>query len=256
MSKGLNFGVVKTYTVPFLSLVSVLALVPLVIMPQLSQIAADSRVINQNRTRLDSLEKKATDLESQSRNQDDLNSKLATAEKILPISKAIAPLVLGVQQIAINNSLGVNKIKLQPGKVATNSALPKKEALPTESTNNDNLDFKSSDSLVVFEMSLSGSFNSLQSFLKVLETGRRLLIFKNFQSQILAENTYNVQIFLAAPYSPLPLIAEDQIATPLPEISEKDEELLTRLGSDFFKDVTTTNINPGPTGTANPFTGP
>jgi hypothetical protein len=251
MKTSFNLEKFKTYLVPVVSLVAVVVLVPLVVMPQLDQIAADSKIINKNGERLKTLEKKAKDLEAQSQNQDELNSKLQIAEKALPVNKAIAPLILGVQQIAINNSLAVNKVKLQPGKVATGSA-EKLTPAATTATSED-LNFKSTDSEIIFEMGLHGSFESLQGFLQVLEKGRRLLIFKSFQSQTVGDGNYNVQIFLVAPFSPLPQLTKDQIASELPQISDKDEELLEKLSSAGFGDVTTTTITPGPTGVANPF---
>jgi hypothetical protein len=246
----------KTYTVPFASLIAVLALIPLVIIPQLNMIAQDSQVINKNRDRLNTIEKKAQVLEQQAQQREVLNSQLETAEKVLPLSQSIAPLVLGVQQIAINNNLTVSKIKLQPGKVATDSA--KTQTTPVDGTavqtqTQNDISLQQTSTAIIFEMNVDGNLGSLQSFLQVLEKGRRLLIFKNFKAEVFGANNYHIQIFLAAPYSPLPKISQDQVASELPIISKADDELLEKIGSGLLRDITTSNIAPGPRGVSSPF---
>ncbi len=254
-----NFAsdLIKIYLIPISSFLFVVLLVPLVIVPQLNQIAADSKVINNNQNRLTVVETKAKSLENLSANSDELNKKLAAAEKILPVNKAIAPLVLGVQQIAINNGLQVNTIKLQPGKVATSSAAANGSVTTPNSsisTPVTSVALTSTDTEVVFKMEVAGTSDSVQSFLKVLEKGQRLLLLKSFTLQADKGNAYNISIIFSAPYSPLPKITADQLAKSLPVISESDNELLERLSSLLSNNVTSTVFESGPVGvTGDPF---
>ncbi len=256
MKNAFGSALLKNYSLPLLSFIVVIGLIPLVIIPQLNQIAADSKVVNKNAAKLSQVKAKADELEKLANNQDELNSKLKNAEKILPVSKAIAPLMLGIQQIAINNNLQVSTIKLQPGKVATTSAgvgLKTQITSTNNSANQQLQNFNTSSTDVVFQMQMTGTTTSLQNFLSVLEKGRRLLILKQFEVQQTKDGAYTVEVFFSAPFSPLPKISDDQIVNALPSISDSDNQLLEKLSSLLSNEVTTTDISPGEVGTQNPF---
>ena len=252
MKPNIKFNNLKSYLIPMLSFVAVVVMVPVFIMPQLNQIAADSKVINDDKSKLDAINSKVGELQSLKNNETSLQTDLATTEKVLPISKALAPMVLGIQQIAINNRLAINKIHLQPGEVATTSAQP--SSSQTNSTNSPATepDLQTSPDTIIMNLEMSGSLDSLGNFLKVLEVGRRLLLLKTFKADENAENSYLVRISFTVPYSPLPTLSPDQLTSPLPAISQQDRQLLTKLANQL-KDVTAAQIIPGPVGEVNPF---
>lgn len=252
-----SFEQLKSYFIPVLSIVAVLVMIPVFIMPQLNQIADASKVINKNQARLDTIEKKAKDLEKLSREKDTLDQKINIIEQALPVDKSIAPLVSGIQQLAINSGLSVKSFKIQPGKTATESA---KAATPTQTTPKTTSAKQKTEPAVtpasknlIFQMSLQGGTKAFGSFLTALEKAKRILVLEEFKSQSTDGVSFTFDIFLQAPYAPLPKLSEDQVGEPLPTLTVQNENLIEDLNSSEFQDVTESQINPGPTGVVDPF---
>ncbi len=248
----------KSYIVPVFSIIAVLVMIPVFIMPQLNQIADASKVINKNQARLDTIEKKAKDLEKLSQKKDTLDQKINIIEQALPVDKSIAPLVSGIQQLAINSGLSVKSFKIQPGKTATESA---KAASPTQSTPKTTSAKQKTETAVttaasknlIFQMSLQGGTKAFGSFLTALEKAKRILVLEEFKSQSTDGVSFTFDIFLQAPYAPLPKLSEDQVGESLPTLTVQNENLIEDLNSSEFQDVTESQINPGPTGVVDPF---
>src|SRR3989344_2813649 len=100
-----NFVQIKKYFVPVVSIIAVFVMIPVFIMPQLNRIAEASKIINKNQARLDTIEKKAGDLEKLSKQRDSLDKNIKIIEQALPVDKSVAPLVSGIQQLAITSGL-------------------------------------------------------------------------------------------------------------------------------------------------------
>lgn len=252
-----SFERFKDYLIPLLCIGVVIILIPLVIMPQLQQIAASSKVISSNKNRLSAIEQKAGDLEELNKSKAEIQSKLNIAESALPINKNIAQLVLGVQQIAINSGLKVTTLKIQPGKTATASASPKSNSVPAPATPVNNTapnQIIAAKENMLFEINLTGSLVSFEGFLKSLETAKRVLTLSEFKTVSATSGAdFNFDVFISAPFGQLPKLSSDQIAEALPKLSESNTKLLNSLQSESFKDVTSSPITPGPTGVPNPF---
>lgn len=242
----------QLYLIPVASLLVVVALIPWVIMPQLNRITSANKSIQKDQSRLSVVKTKADKLDKLAENETDLNNNLQFVESVLPIEKAIASLVVGVQQIAKDNGLQVIRLRLAPGKTATSSA--KTAASKLDTTNNQAANsgiFSSKDSLV-FELKLSGKINDFKNYLATLERAKRILFLNRFDAQQ-SPNGFDVTFFINAPYGQLPLISPDQIAQQLKELSSSNQKLLDDLKSGQFQDVTNVQIEEVPTGVENPF---
>ncbi len=237
------------YIIPVGSIAVVIAMVPLFLMPQLNRIADASKVINKNQNRLDTIEKKASDLDKLAQNRDSLNKKLKIVEQALPVDKAVAPLVSGIQQLAISSGLTVKSLKIQPGKVATGSAKPVAAQAAAASP----IALVPSGSSVVFQINLGGDTAGFRRFLTTLESAKRILVLQSFKSSSTDGVGYSFEVFLQAPYSTLPKISSDQVGEALPTLTVANENLISDLDSSQFHDVTQTQFPTGPTGVKDPF---
>lgn len=242
-----------TYAVPVISLIVVIILIPVVIMPQLNSIAASSKILNQNKGRLDQLESKASKLADLSTQKNDIQNNLKFVETVLPINKEVASLVLGIQELARNSGLAVSTFKIQPGKTATASATTANSTSPQTQTTAATP--KSTKDNLVFNLGLAGDMKSLRTFLAALETGKRILTLSQVKSTNTVGSTYNFDLFLNAPFGSLPQLTSDQVSSPLAELTTENKKLLDDLKTPIFSDITGVQVAPGPTGPTNPFVG-
>lgn len=243
---------IKNYLVPGLVFIVVLAMIPIFILPTLNRIAEASKTINQNQTRLNGVKQKASDLEELKGKESDLREKLTIAESALPIDKSVAPLVLGVKDLAVEKGLSVKSFKIQPGKTATESA---KKAIggPTGTSNTTGIPKLTSQAGFIFQMVLIGKTADFKSFVAALESAKRLLLVQEFKGISSDGANYEIEVFINAPFSPLPEISEDQEAAALPKLTAANEKLLEDLKSSIFTDRTAKTIEPGSTGVTDPF---
>ena len=251
-----NFVQIKKYFVPVVSIIAVFVMIPVFIMPQLNRIAEASKIINKNQARLDPIEKKAGDLEKLSKQRDSLDKNVKIIEQALPVDKSVAPLVSGIQQLAITSGLVVESFKIVPGKTATESA--KKTVSNTQSSAQNTATEvapqpTSSERNLIFQITLTGGTKQFKTFLTTLEKAKRTLVLDSFKSQSSVGILFKFDIFLAAPYAPLPKISQDQVGEPLPVLTAQNKKLIQDLDSSEFQDVTQSNISPGPTGVVDPF---
>ncbi len=255
--KTSSFEKIKNYLVPVLSMIAVVVMIPIFIMPQLNKIAEASKILNKNQKRLDLIEKKATDLEKLSEKKDSLEQKIEIIEQALPVDKSVAPLVSGIQQLAITSGLSVESFKIVPGKTATDSAKPvsnTQAAAPSTGAGAvQKVAPSSTEKNLIFQITLVGGTKPYKTFLSTLEKAKRILVLDEFQSTSDDGALFKFVVFLQAPYAPLPKISSDQVGEPLPSLSEANEKLIKALDSPEFQDVTQSQITPGPTGVVNPF---
>lgn len=250
-----NFEQVKKYLVPVFSIIAVFVMIPVFIMPQLTRISDASKIINKNQKRLDAIEKKALDLEKLSKQKDSLDKKIEIIEQALPVDKSVAPLVSGIQQLAITSGLVVGSFKIVPGKTATEAAKPvsNTQASVKNAATDQTQQKTSSSKNLIFQITLLGGTKQFKTFLTTLEKAKRILVLDEFKSQSSDGTLFKFDIFLSAPYAPLPKISKDQVSEPLPLLTTQNEKLLDALNSSEFQDVTQSQITPGPTGVVDPF---
>lgn len=254
MNNKLKLENLTSYLVPAASLLLGIILVPVLILPQWDKIAESSQIIDKNKDRLESLETKQGKLEDLANEKDQIEADLALIETVLPINKDVAALVLGIQTLARNNGLTVSTFKIQPGKTATDSAGAKETA--TTQTNQKNSDTPASTKEnLVFNMGMTGTLKNLQSFVTLLEKGKRILTMSQLRTTTDGGPNYNIDIFINAPFNPLPKLGSDPAAKPLAELTEKNLKLLKDLSGPIFNDITGQDVDTGPTGPQNPFRG-
>lgn len=258
MKQKLDLKKLTTYLIPVGSLLIGLAIIPLVIFPQLQEIVKSSAIINDNKSSLAKVENKAEKLEKYAEDKEKLENDLKFVETVLPINKDVAALVSGVQELARQSGLSINSFKIQPGKTATDSAGLKSEAAVSKTPNSPQSNVAapiSSKDNLVFNMSMSGELQALRTFLRSLETGKRILTLSQVKSVVNSSSIYNFDLFLNAPFSILPKFSPNQAKSPLAELTEKNRKLLEDLRSPIFSDITNRTVTPGPTGPTNPFKG-
>ncbi|HSX57665.1 MAG TPA: type 4a pilus biogenesis protein PilO [Candidatus Saccharimonadales bacterium] len=250
----------KSYLVAIVAIVIVVFLVPTVIIPQFNAIAASYRVVNEDSKIVSQLESKARKLSDLANNVDKLDANLEIAEEALPIEKDVARLVRGIQQLAQTGGLTVTTVKIIPGKTATASATPATSAQTSQpvtsagavspATNTSTANSPKGDLLV--ELGMTGDDNNFKTFLKALESSKRLLVLSTSKSSATGNNfTYSVVV--SAPFGQLPTISADQYTKPLPELSAADKKLLEDLKSSLFTNVTNNPLPTGPKGVTDPF---
>lgn len=250
------FGKFKNYLIPTASILAVVFLIPTVVLPQITKIRENLKVVNENGERLDQLVAKAGALEQLAQAEDQLDKNLAIAESALPIEKDVARLVRGVQNLAAANGLEVSKVKIQPGKTATVSAAPAEQTTTepaAQSTNPTTTAATTNKSELIFELDLRGNIANFQSFLKGVESTKRLLIMSSFKAATSTGAEFTFNVVVNAPFGPLPKIAQDQLAVAVEELSVANKKLLEDLAGSTFQDVTNTPLPTGPTGVADPF---
>src|SRR3989344_2207827 len=110
----------KSFVIPFLILVTVSLLVPFAFLPFLGNVRGTNESLKKQKERLGELSEKLEILNSLDEGK--INENLTLAEQTLPVGKSLAPLVIGIQNLALGSNLLVDGISLSPGKVSTVSA--------------------------------------------------------------------------------------------------------------------------------------
>ncbi len=232
---------IKTYLIPIGAILIVILLVPTIIIPQTKSMLADYKVVSQDQKVLDRLQSKADKLVELAKNPSELETNLTVAESALPIEKDVARLVRGIQALAQSGGLVVTSVKIVPGKTATSSASTKDKT--TTATNKSEL---------LVELGLTGNSQNLQTFLKSIESSKRLLVMSTTKGTGTNGN-FNYTVIIAAPFGPLPTIGDDQLTKDLPELSAADKKLLEDLKGSMFNTETNQTVPTGPTGVTDPF---
>lgn len=245
-------GKYSNYLISIGAILVVFLLVPFVVLPQIGKIRDNLEVIKQNKERLAKLEVKAAALEELAQAKDELDRNLAIAEAALPIEKDVAKLVRGVQNLASASGLESTKVEVKPGRTATASASPATpangETAKTTATSQ-----VTSQNELLFELSLKGNLESYKSFIKSVESSKRLLILSSFKGSSESGSDYTFVVLVSAPFGPLPQISQDQLAEVIADLSANNKKLLEDLESATFNNVTNEPIPTGPTGVNDPF---
>lgn len=223
-----NTSFVKLYVLPFLVVVTIVLLVPLVLMPQLENIRDRNLEVKQKEERLEVLNTKLEDLENI--NEPEEIEQLQEIRQVVPDGKELAQLVQGVRTLAASSDLVIDAMELAPGSVATSSATPsasKKAQARAASEDEDAL---------IFIASLRGENPAeYREFFTKIEKAKRLLGVESVAiSRDEEDNDYIYDVEIRAPFKEIGTKGR-KVDTPLPKITD-------RL-SNIFAYVTTELVN-------------
>jgi len=218
--KNTDFSAFKVYVVPIFVLLTIILLVPLVLMPQLSRIRAKNLEIKRANARLEALKSKVAALGAIDENDESL--KLIEMEKVVPSGKELANLVVGVRSLAAASSLKVAELTFNPGKVvsasASISASKKVKARATAPKKEEPKD------KLVFTLKLKGELKSrtlenLHKLLKKMEGVRRLMGISNLKiAQDEGDEAYEFDLQIETPFKGIDSKG-DIVAKALPELT-------------------------------------
>jgi len=242
--KNIGGPFLKSYFVPILVLITIIALIPLALGPIVVNLKIKNEQYQEKRGQLSQLNKKIEDLEEIDADKE--NFELQEAEKAVPSRKELAPLVIGVGNLAGKNNLLVSEMKLTPGKVATDSAAAaEKSTKPTEVAT----DKEKKDELS-FKVALVGSLENLKKFLADLEEAKQLLGISSIQGKLQTDGSFRFELGVSAPFKGI-VSGGDAIAKPVPKLSDSLENTLKQILK--FTSYTNVSVPSVPTGVDNPF---
>lgn len=220
----------KLLIFPAVVALSSLILMVLVILPQTIKLITNQRVGNDLLTRSESLEVKADSLASI--NEGDLLQNLGYALSVYPQERDLANVVGQVQTITSRTGFTIDSLSL-----GGSPAIPPKAG--AQSFN--------------ISLQLTGSKLLLPILLSELESAPRLMRVSSLEiSSIAAGAGVQVSLGLDILYSGAP-VEFGTVDSPLPQLSEEDQELLVRLAKVGGQGVSSTQVISTPRGKANPF---
>jgi hypothetical protein len=244
-----NFAGLKSFVVPTLILVTIVLIVPFAFIPLLENVGKTNSGLEEQRERLDGLSTKIDVLDSL--DEKDINEKLSLAEQALPVGKSIAPLLVGVQRLAINSNLKIQGITLNPGKVATQSATIDKTSTQDDAKKTVSAQKEASKNAVTMQLELSGSLRNVEKFLKQLQGSKRLSFAEELDIQTSEEKDVEISIRLSTPFRTLSVVEGNILDEPIPVINENN--LATLEFTDGLVNITNIQIKEVPTNVKDPF---
>ncbi len=229
--KNYKIGLIKYHHL-FLPLVLVVSLVIgwTIFLPRFEQIKETYDSLQRERKRVSQLQAKIQDLETL--NEYELSEKSERLLTALPSLKNPVGMMTMVDQLAEENSLLVEELRVSPGEVATEAA---------EITEEEEL---------VFKLTMSGSISQFLNFLKVANQSLPLvtLQIKNFD---ISGQSFSTDVTLVGYYSGLPKTL-GKAEAPVPKLTPEEEKLLNQLREYHLYETETFESLPG--GKPNPFT--
>ena len=220
----------KLFIFPAVVALSSLILIVLVILPQTLKLITNQKVGEDLLNKSQSLEVKAQTLESI--NEEDLSRNVRYALAVFPSDKDFGNVVGLIQKITSQTGFNIVSLNLG-GNTAAKAG--------TQSFN--------------VTLQLTGSRALLPSLLSALENAPRLMRVGSLEISSVAGGGAQVSLGLDVLYSPAP--AEfGTVDSPLPKLSQKDEELLVRLarvGSQSVSGGASSGFVSTPRGKVNPF---
>ncbi len=241
-----NTSIMKLYMVPLLVVLVILLLVPFVLLPQLQTIRDKNLEVRIGQERLDSINSKLKILGSIDEEEERL--KLLEMEKLIPSSKELASLVVGVRSLASKSDLSVVAMELSPGRVATSSA--------TTSSSKKSKAFaarekKEDSEKITFELTLkSKKVSNLQKFLTAIQKAKRLLGVETIDIRRDEKGVYTFVLEIIAPVREL-RSSGDVVASPLPVLTDSHKRVFDFVAD--FINFTNVTIQKVKTGVKDPF---
>lgn len=225
------YSTYKLYIFPAVVVLSSLFLIGFIIIPQISKLIGNQKAIESLSTRSKLLETKVFALESYDEN--DLSKKAGITLSILPVDKDYVNILGLLQQLTAKSGFSITSVSLGEGGNKLNKT----------------------DSYTV-KLQVKGTRVLFESLLNSLESSPRLIKVNSIDiSSNQASQEIEAALAIDVLYSKLPqnFGTEDSI---LPEISQKDEELLTSLSQ--VSEAVSMEASPSagissPRGKSNPF---
>lgn len=227
--KTLPISQIKGLAVLVLSVVVAAVLIFLLVIPWIKEIISVQGSINQAQGRITALAQKESVLSKA--DSDTISQTLGDLITALPNDKDVPSLLVGVSRLSSDAGLSIEALQISPGQVSTASAKAKNES-------------------VDFEVTLKGSAEALISFLKNLESARRLLVVKDISATMIGQaSSLTTTLKISAPYqgfAPPP----DDISNPVPTLTAGDEKVIALINK--FTNYTGP-VPSGAVGKQNPF---
>lgn len=217
----------RLYIFPTVVALSSLFLIVFAIYPQTIKLISNQRTESELSNKFKSLEVKAAELSSY--NEVDLKRKVNYALTSFPSDKDFGNVVGLLQVVGSQSGYTIASITLGGGTAKINNA--QSYSVRVEAT---------------------GSKDQLSTFLSNIESSTRLMRVNSIEATGKDEQSITLSLMVDVLFSPAPN-SFGSADTPLPVISVKDEELLTKLATSIPEPTTTEIIPTGPRGKANPF---
>ncbi len=222
------YSLYKLYIFPGIVTLSCLFLVVFAIYPQMSKFITSQKVEGNLLTKSKFLVDKVQALESYS--GEDLSRKVEFALASYPVEKDLGNVIGTLQQLIVKS--GFNIVSFSVGNSATEQG---------------SLSFG-------VKLEVKGSRALFPTLLSNLENSSRLMrVIAIETSSNNTSSVMDVSLSLAVLYS-LPPKDFGSIDSPIPKLSQKDEELITRLaGNGTISNISSTTTTSVPRGKVNPF---
>jgi len=218
----------RLYIFPIVVAVASLGLIVLIIIPQISSLISNQKVGDQLSHRFKTLEVKAKDLETY--DSLDLSQKVSYALSAFPAEKDFIN-VIGLIQNLVSQS-GFTVINLALGSQSS-------KALNTDS--------------YTIKLEVSGSKILAANLFSSIESSTRIMKIDNIEiSNAQNSQATDILININVLYSPSPA-SFGSIDSPLPKLSQKDEDLLAKLAGVSPFSPPDANVQLPSRGKANPF---
>lgn len=235
----IDLSIFKSFVVPALIIITIILIIPFAFIPLLNNVRETNDSLKSDSERLKNLSDKLDTLNSL--DEAEINEKLAIAEQGLPVGKDLAPLIVGVQNLAAGSNLLVEGISLSPGIVATESAGTKDSTTNQsnpQATPNSQID-TNSDALSL-QLKLKGNLIDLILFLSKLQVSKRLS-FANIVNFERGDDESTITVELSTPFRPVHQSDEDIAAAPLQLLTSVHEATLDII--EAYTNITNIQIN-------------
>jgi len=202
-------SVPKTIIVSGLIFIILAILLPVFIFPRINTIVQVRSELNTGKESLNGLTVKLNQLLET--DKVGARNKLAKVNNILPSTKDIPGLMLGLERLTYEASVSMEAVQLSPGNI-------NKEKQEGTGTAN-----------VQFQLIIKGNLANIKDFLKKVFTSGRLLGVKSLHlSSSAADGQITASVDMEAFYQPLPE-SMGKINDPLPVISEEENQVYQRI---------------------------
>ncbi|OGV96401.1 hypothetical protein A2W24_04705 [Microgenomates group bacterium RBG_16_45_19] len=210
----------RFWLMPLAVAVAVISLTGLVVIPILQGIREDLAAVEKEKAELTKLVAKRTVLTTL--NEAVITEQLKTVNRVLPSRKPVLPLINTLANSASGAGVLLNSYAFDPGVVASEAAEVKAEEKPGELAT------------MSVKSSISGSYDAVLSFLSALGRVAPLMYPENaafggaLDPAEPSSEPMPIQVMLAAYYA-LPLKQLGAMSDPLPEMSQNQQTLLTKI---------------------------
>jgi len=236
---ALDISRLKIYVAPLLLIAGALAVLIVVIMPTLTQIAATREELTVLDDRRAKLAVKAGILGTVT--EPGLRSDIAVAEISLPTDKSVSGMIFGLETMAASAGATLTAFSTEVGKISTSEA-----TIASESGEivKQELDLPNGVKNIEVEAKFLGSYDAIQTFLAQLNSVNRLLGVDKVEI-----DKENGKVILMVFYQPQ-LETLGDITSPVEDITAADRNYLRQVAS-FTR--ATPELQNLPTGKLNPF---